>query len=230
MEKEKNPHKGHRSRVRGRYIKTGLDNFADHEVLELLLYYAYPQKDTNEIAHNMIEQFGSLHKLMESHPKDIMNKCNVTENVAVLVSLTPHLAKRYLQSRWKKRQLLNNTSDLREYASTLFVGANIEQFYVICLDKQRRLIETVKLSEGSIDSTPIYTREIVKICLRVDAKLAAVSHNHPSGDARPSRPDREVTKLLRSALNKIDIKLADHIIVGDGKTYSFRDEKDILID
>lgn len=223
----KHLHKGHRARVKKRYITSGLDSFEDYQVLEMLLFYCYPQKDTHEIAHKMINAFGSLHNLFEASPIDIMNQCKVTENVAVLVSLTPELAKRYSKGRWSKKEILDNSKLVGEYAISLFIGKKYECFFVICLDTQHQLLGAVMAQEGSIDSAPVYPRNIVEIALKYNAASIALAHNHPSGSLKPSRADIEATKSIVKALESIDIDIVDHIVVGGEKYFSFS-EKGLL--
>lgn len=221
----KNLHKGHRSRLKQRYIKNGLDSFEDNQVLELLLFYCYPQRDTNEIAHKMINKFGSLHNLLEASPIDIMKECNVTENVAVLVSLTPHLSKRYIKGRWSKKDVLDNTKIIGEFAIGLFIGRKYECLYIICLDVKHQLLDVVLATEGTIDSAAIYTRNIVEIALRHNASSVVLAHNHPSGSLKPSREDIEMTKRIVKAFESIDIDVVDHVIVGGEKYFSFSEKR-----
>lgn len=219
-----NLHKGHRARVRARYINSGLDSFEDHEVLELLLYYCYPQIDTNEIAHKMIRTFGSLHNLFGSNPLDIMKECNVTENVAVLVSLTPDLSKRYSIGRWGKKEVLNTTADLGAFAKTLFAGYMCEYFHVICLDSQNQLLKVEMIREGTVDAVEVYIREVVEIAFRHKASGVVLAHNHPSGYLKASKKDIEITKSVAIVLTPMKITLVDHIIVGGKKYLSFIEE------
>lgn len=136
---EKNLHEGHRKRVKERFIIEGLDSFNDHQVLELLMFYAIPMKDTNELAHKMIKEFGSLSGLFEANPKDICNKCGVSENSAILISLIPSLARRYFKGKWGEKIVLNSASKAGEYSVSLFVGKHYENFYIICLDSQNKV-------------------------------------------------------------------------------------------
>lgn len=220
-------HKGHRKRQREIFIKSGLDDFYDHQVLELLLFYAYVRIDTKPIAKKMIDNFGGINNLFEANPKDIMRICNVSENVAVLVSLTSHLVKRYLNSRWKKNDLLNNTKVIGEYALSIFIREKYECFYVIFLNSQHRLLGSALVHEGSIDSVTIHPRNIVEICLRHNASYVAFAHNHPSGDLYPSREDIDVTTELQRVLSMLEIDVVDHIIVGGNDFFSFT-QNDLL--
>ena len=224
--KHANVHAGHRERVRQRYINSGnLDDFKEHEVLEFLLYYSYPQQDTNEIAHKMIKEFGSLSKLVEAPPSEIAKRCNVTERVAILVSLIPHLSKLYLMGKYDSKSVMSNSKAVGEYCVALFSNVHYERFYIICLDTQRRLIRAELVHEGGLDATAIYPRIILEAVLKNRAACIVLAHNHPGGGLLPSKTDMEVTKKLRTALESIDVGLVDHIIVADGNYYSFIEKK-----
>jgi len=225
-QKREKVHSGHRERVREKYINSGnLDNFKDHEALEFLLYYCYPQQDTNEIAHKMINEFGSLSKLLEATPGEISRRCRVTERVATLVSLVPHLAKLYLTGKYHSKFVMNNSKLVGEYCVTLFTNIHYECFYIICLDTQRRLIRAELVHEGGLDATAVYPRIILEAALKNRAACVVLTHNHPGGRLLPSKSDMEVTKKLRTALESIDVELIDHIIVADGNYYSFVEKK-----
>ena len=181
-----NLHRGHRKRVKERYLKEGLDSFEDHQVLELLLFYAIPMKDTNELAHRMIKEFGSLAMLFEAHPHEIARRCGVTENIAILISLIPSLARRYFQARWGDKPILNSSQKAGEYAVGLFAGRTYEVFYIICLDTQNRVIHAALVHEGTINEAPVYPRIIVETALRYQAHSVILAHNHPGGSLNPS--------------------------------------------
>jgi len=221
-----NVHAGHRERVREKYINNGnLDNFKEHEILEFLLYYCYPQQDTNEIAHKMINEFGSFSKLLEEPPREISKRCNVTERVATLVSLIPHLSKAYLTGRYRSKDVMSNSKLVGEYCISLFSNIHYECFYLICLDTQRRLIRAELVHEGGINSSAVYPRIVLEAALKNRAACVVLAHNHPGGSLLPSKSDMEVTKKLKSALATIDIELIDHVIVADDKYYSFIEKK-----
>lgn len=221
-----NAHKGHRQRVKNRYMNDGgLDSFEDHQVLELLLFYCYPQRDTNEIAHKMIQCYGSLHNLFDADPLDISRRCNVSENVAILISLIPHLSKRYSTGKYVKRNVLSSSKLAGEYCIGLFTGIKYECFYLLCLNTQRQLLHAELVHKGTIDSAPVYPRIIVETALKHNAASVILAHNHPSGKLVASHSDIDVTRKLISALGVIDIDVVDHIIVGGGSYYSFSEKK-----
>jgi len=221
MNKEENLHKGHRERVRHKFIENGLAPFADHEVLEMLLFYAYPQRDTNAIAHHMINTFGSLHNLLEADVPTLITRLGCTENIAVLLNFIPALANRYYRSKWGRNVVLDNGKVAGSYVLDLFVGATVEQFYLLCLDAQRRLNKVTLLSSGTLDEAAVYLREVIRETLNSQASCVILTHNHPGGSMRPSTADLEVTRQIIEGLAFIGVDVLDHIIVAGDMYYSF---------
>jgi len=221
---EKKLHEGHRQRVKTRYLTEGLDAFEDHQVLEFLLFFSIPMKDTNELAHNMIREFGSLAGLLEANPKDICKRCGVSENTAILVSLIPSLARRYFKGKWGEKPVLDSSSKAGEYVMSLFTGRIYEVFFIICLDAQNRVNYAALVHEGTINEAPVYPRLIVEMALRHQANSVILAHNHPGGSLRPSGADIEVTKRITTALESISIKVVDHIVVAGDKYFSFAEQ------
>lgn len=219
---DKNLHEGHRQRVKTRYLAEGLDAFEDHQVLEMLLFFCIPMKDTNELAHKMIQEFGSLAGLFEANPKEISRRCGVSENTAILVSLAPPLARRYFKGKWGDKPNLNSSSKAGEYAASLFAGRTYEAFFVICLDTQNRVNYAALVHEGTLNEVPVYPRLIVELVLRHQANSVILAHNHPSGTMNPSNEDIEITRTIISALEPISVKVLDHIIVVGDKYMSFK--------
>jgi len=218
---DKGLHKGHRQRVKTRYLAEGLDAFEDHQVLEMLLFYCIPMRDTNELAHKMIREFGSLAGLFEADPEDICKRCGVSENTAILISMIPSLARRYLKSKWRNKPVLNNSAKAGEYAVSLFAGRIYEAFFVICLDSQNRVNYAALVHEGTINEAPVYPRLIVETVLRHQANSVILAHNHPGGSLAPSNADIEITRKIAAAIEAISVKVIDHIIVAGDKYYSF---------
>jgi DNA repair protein RadC len=216
-----NPHQGHRQRVRQRFINEGLSGFEDHQVLELLLFYCIPMKDTNLLAHKLIDTFSSLSNLLEAHPLEIMKRCDINENTAVLISMIPALSKKYLQSRWNKKTRLDSPQSAGAYLINLFMGQTNEAFYILCLDIQRRLNSSSLVNEGTINEAPVYIREIVQTALLHKASCVILSHNHPGGVLYPSGADIEATRAIIRVFEYMDITVLDHIIIAEGKYFSF---------
>ncbi len=222
---DENLHKDHRKRVRRRYIDHGLDAFDDHQVLELLLYYAIPRRDTNELAHRLINEFGSLHDLFEAKPSEIAKRCDVSENVAVLVSLIPPVSRRYLSSKTKSITAIKSTKTAGELAISLFLGKTTESLYIICLNKHQGLIKAECVTQGNSGQAPIYPEEIAKAALRNNAEFVILTHNHPGGVLEPSKEDIIATKKIMKSLSAVGIMVLDHIIVSQDKFFSFTEKK-----
>lgn len=218
-------HSGHRERMRQRFLQDGGEGFHDHELLEMLLYYAVPRGDTNPLAHKMIKEFGSLLTLVEAEPIDIARLCGVSINTAILVSLQKELSKRCLQAQWRDRTVLNSLSRAVDYCAALMSYKNREFFYVICLDNKRRVIHTVQIAEGTVNTASIHPRSVVEAALKLQASAVILTHNHPGGVCRPTFEDIETTTKLGKLLYAIEVQLIDHIIVADGSTFSFLENK-----
>ena len=189
----KHPHNGHRARLRQRARETGLAGLADHEVLELILTYAIPRVDTNRTAHRLIHTFGSLSGVLEARYEDLRQVEGVGENAATLLTLFPSLTRRYLLSRTGEKPLLNTSERAGEYGRALFADCRVETLYLLCLDVKCRLLQAVKLAEGTIDRVPVQNREIIRAVLSTQAKNVLMMHNHPSGSLRPTAEDIDLT-------------------------------------
>jgi DNA repair protein RadC len=220
-------HEGHRQRIRRRVIEGGLDSFEPHQILELLLFYSIPRKDTNEIAHKLIDRFGSLSGVFEADIPELCKIKGISENSAVLLSVIPSLARIYSKDRWGDKPELDSSSKAGKYTINLFTGKNYECFYLIALDAQKRVQYAAQVHEGTINEAPIYPRLLVETALRHQANSVLIAHNHPGGSLKPSSADLEATKRIINALNAIDISVVDHIIVAGDKYFSFA-EKGIL--
>ena len=217
----KNLHEGHRNRMRDKYQQGGLDGFLEHEVLEMLLYYCYPRRDTNEIAHQMLLEFGSLHNLLEADIETLEERLKCSRNVAFFLNFMPALANRYFRSKWGRNFVINSARVAGEYAIDLFSGLTAERFYVLSLDNQRRLNKVSLISKGTVNETAVYPREVVKVAIQDKVPYVLLAHNHPGGSLRPSGPDLEVTRQIVKGLEFINVDVLDHIIVAGDTYYSF---------
>lgn len=216
-----NVHAGHRKKLKQRFIEEGLDSFEDHQVLEMLLFYSIPRRDTNEIAHRLIKKFGTLEAIFDSTPEQLMEKGEVTENTAVLLTMIPELARKYMLLKHGKKPVLDSPAKAGEYITKLFIGRNYEAFYVCCLNSQNQLNYAALVHEGTINEAPVYPRLIVETALRHQANSVILAHNHPGGSLRPSAADIEVTRRIYEALKAISIKVVDHIIASGNNYFSF---------
>jgi len=208
-------HAGHRQRVKERFLKEGLDNFSDIQVLELLLFYAIPQKDTNPIAHALLERFGSLPQVMEASVEELEKVPGVGHNAALLLSLAPAVGRYYMVQRARKATILNTIEACGDYLKSFFIGRRTEVVYLLCLDAKCKVLACREVGEGSVNSASVPIRRIVEMALAANATTVVLAHNHPSGFAFPSKEDVATTRRVAAALSVVDIALADHIIVAD---------------
>ncbi len=212
MPKEHKIHEGHRKRLRERFVKEGLANFDPHVVLELLLFYSIPQKDTNELAHKILEHFGSLSEVFEAPVSELMKIDGVGFNSAVLLSMTSQLCNVYRRDK-KKGEKISGLENIARFASDCFIGMTTEHFLLICMDNEQSVICHRFISEGSVDSSQVDIRKMAEILLGANATAAVIAHNHPRGSATPSQADLKTTRAITDKLHMLGIELLDHVIV-----------------
>jgi len=219
-------HSGHRERVREKYLKTGgLDAFADHEIIEFILYYCIPNGDVNPIAHRLLKEFGSLHNLMDASPQEISRRGGISMKGAILFTLFPVVYSRYESAKWSGKKALDTSRKAAAYLLSLFAGERNERMYLLCLDTQQKLIHAALLSTGTVDETTVYPRLVVAAALKYNASSVIVAHNHPSGNIIPSKGDISSTTTIINALATINVNVLDHIIIGGKDYYSFSEKK-----
>lgn len=214
----KNLHSGHRERLKARFNESGFEGFADHNILELLLFYTIPRKDTNELAHRLLDTFGSLSGVFDA-PFDMLVKVKgVTANTAYLITMLPSLMKKYEDDKFCEKIVINSSEKAGELCIAKFIGVTKEQFYVILMDNNSAVKKVALISEGTQTSTNICVRKIVEEVIATNASSVILAHNHPNGVAAPSGDDIHSTQFIIDALSKIDVKVHDHIIVS-GRDY-----------
>ena len=216
-------HDGHREKMRKRYLAGGLDSFADHEALELLLYYAIPRRDVNPIAHALMERYGSLSAVLAAPVEDLKHVEGIGERAAVLLSLVPHVGKKARLADASQETVLSTTERAGDFLLERFAGEQHEVVYQLCLDRKGKLLTCRRLAEGGISSSDLDVRKLVENALLSSASAVIISHNHPSGVALPSADDYTATDRIREILASVGVTLVDHIIVADGDFVSMAD-------
>ena len=217
-------HSGHRERKRRQFRHHGIDAFADHEVLELLLYYAIPRRDTNPVAHALMDRFGSLNAVLSAPVEELERVPGVGESAALLLKLVPQVYRRARTSISKNEVVLDTSERIGEFFVEQFVAQTEEVMYQLCLDAKGRLLSCRKVCEGDISSVGLNLRKIVENAILCNAVMVALAHNHPSGVALPSHEDKIATLQVKEALEAVHVRLADHIIVADDDYVSLRQE------
>lgn len=208
-------HTGHRQRLKDRFLKEGLDQFEDLYVLELLLYYCIPQKDTNPIAHALIAHFGSLTAVFAATPEELQKVPGIGKNAATFLSLIPQVGRYYQIKRTEPGKILHTIDQCGNYLVPYFYGRENETVFLLCLDAKCKVLGCKLVGEGSVNSANIPIRRVVEIALNTNATTVILAHNHPSGLAIPSDDDVQTTLRLAKAMDAVEITLADHIVVAD---------------
>ena len=215
---------GHRARLRQRLLTAGPDSIADHELLELLLFLALPRRDTKPIARALVARFGSFANAIAAPLNDLRAVDGMGEAGAAALKTVQAAALRLARAEVLDRPVLNNWDRLMAYLNAVLARERIEHFRILFLDNRNRLLGDEAQTRGTVNHTPVYPREVVKRALELHASAIIVVHNHPSGDPTPSAEDIAMTQEIRNAASALSIVLHDHVIVGNGRWLSFRQE------
>lgn len=220
---EKDHRHGHRARLRERFLKGGADALADYELLELILMLAIPRRDVKPLAKRLIEEFGSYPAVLSAEADALRAANGLGETAVAAIKSVQASAIVLARSQTSDRPIFKNWQAVADYLQGAMAGLVREQFRLLFLDRQNRLLADEVLSDGTVDHTPVYPREIVRRALANNATAIILVHNHPSGDVRPSSADIAMTREVADACKKIGIQIHDHIIVGTSGQASFRD-------
>ena len=209
----------HRQRQKAKFISHGLRTFEEYEVLELLLFYAIPRKDTKPMAKALLKRFGSIAKVINAPEDEIKEIDGLGDNAATFLRLLREFDS-YLHIRRKCNvKILNDINEIGSYMAPFFYGIDVETVYMLSLDAKCQVISCREVCKGNVNTVAISIRKIVDIALREKATTVILAHNHPGGLAIPSSEDVQTTNRLAIALQQVDVLLADHLIVGDDDEY-----------
>ena len=211
-----NIHKDHRKKVKERFFECGFNGMPDHNILEAILFLGIPQKDTNPMAHELINTFGSLSAVLEAKKSDLMKINGMTENAAFAIMSYLPVNRRYIESLQKKKPVFETKDQIVEFLRPLFFEKNtLERVFVLCFDSKNRLIICRNICDGDISSAFFDVRELTRIVLEVNAQRIIIAHSHPHGVALPSPEDVTITKYVYEMMKFIKVQLDDHLIVTD---------------
>ena len=216
-------HDGHRQRMKERFRGHGLDNFNDINALELLLFYAAPRRDTNALAHALLDRFGSFSAVLEADEQELLAVPGVGENAVTLLRLIPAVSRRYLLDKSPADEPVNSAEAAGRYFLPKFMYETDEVVYALLLDSRGRPIHCEALSRGTVDAAEINARKLAELALQHRASSVLLAHNHRSGVALPSVEDETVTARLARALDLLGVELSDHIIVAGSSYVSMRE-------
>ena len=226
---QKNIHSGHRQRLKAAMLASEFKGISDINLLEAVLFYSIQRADTNETAHRLLEQFGSVKKVFEAHFDDLMNVPGIGEHTAFLIKLVNASAKKINAENPKKATFIKNNAIAAEVFEPYFLGEKDEVMLAMFADNAGRLIRVDVLNKGTVNSVSFDNRKLLEGAIRTNAATVFLAHNHPHGLPNPSKEDLKMTIRAKELLEDIHAKLYDHLIYADGHWYSFRERKDCLV-
>jgi len=221
-----NVHEGHRDRMRDKFLKSGLDSMASHEVLEFLLFHSVPRQDTNEIAHNLMKTFGSLPAVLDAPYEELIKVDGVSKVTATFIKFQLQLMRRYFSDKTELATPIKCVRDCGNYLLGRYIGYDNEIASVLCMDNKCNVLGFQIICEGDIGSAVFSSRKIIEAAIKYRATTAILAHNHPGGIALPSDEDIVATQGIKSALSYVGVLLLDHIIIADGDYVSLAESEE----
>lgn len=207
-------YRGHRDRLRSRFIENGDNALADYELLELILFRSIPRRDTKPIAKALLAKFGTIAEVLSAPVERLTEVSNIGMATALDLKIIQAAGKRLAKDGIKGKAVLSSWTELLEYCHTAMAYEIREQFRILFLDKRNQLIADEVQQIGTVDHTPVYPREVVKRALELSATAIILLHNHPSGDPTPSQADILMTQKIIEVAKPLGISVHDHIIIG----------------
>jgi len=220
----KDYNRGHRERLRKKFMTAGMDALHDHEVLELILTYVVRQQDVKDRAKELLREFGTLKEVVDAEIEDLEKVPGIGKNSAILLKLVKEIAALYLKQKAKEKRQVSCTTELLDFCRTVMGAKKDEEFCVIYLDAQNQIIEFETIQKGIVNQAVVYPRQVLESALKKKASAIILAHNHPSGHVRPSEADIRLTKTIQETAKVLDILVHDHIIIGENRFFSFREE------
>lgn len=215
--------RGHRARLRRRFLKTVGADFAPHELVELLLSFAIPRKDTKPLAKSLLRRFHDIAAVLEAEPQELRTIEGVGEATVALLKLVHALSLATMDPVERGGDYLRSPQEVAVYFRARLRGLREERFLVACLDAKNRIREVRELQQGTVDQAVVYPRRVAEAALESKARSVVVVHNHPSGDAEPSEDDVRLTRELKATLSAVGVALLDHLVIGSSAHFSFRE-------
>lgn len=214
--------RGHRDRLKRRFLEKGPEALADYEFLELVLFRTMPRRDTKPLAKRLLARFGGFWDVISAPEAELREVSGVGDAIVLDFRLYLAAIERAARERVREREVLSSWEEVRAYCRIAMAHETREQFRILLLDKKNRLIDDVVQQEGTVDHTPVYIREIMALALKKSATALILVHNHPSGDPSPSRADVEMTRRIVEVAEPLGIRIHDHLIIGRDGTASLR--------
>ena len=214
---------GHRQRVKDKYRLAGLEGWHDYEILELLLFYAIPRKDTKPAAKRLIERFGSFSSVLDATPQELRTVKGISEHTALFIKIVKDAAKSYAKGRMDGKDIVQSPEAAVAYLKAALKGAPDEEFHALFLNAGNRVLSTEVIQTGTVTRSAVFPRKIVERALHHRATGIIIAHNHPGGVLRPSEDDKRATAAIANALSTVEVSLLDHIIITSAGYFSWKE-------
>lgn len=215
--------RGHRSRLREKFLNAGLDGFLNYEIIELLLTLGTPRKDCKQPAKDALKKFRTLRGVLEAPAGQLMEIRGIGVHNVFGLKLIQEVSRMFLKEKMMAQAYCRSSKEVFDYLYHSLRDSKREKFKALFLDAKNQILEEKTVFEGTVDSSAVYPREIIKEALWRDASSLIFVHNHPSGDPTPSESDKEITTELVFAANVVQIRVLDHLIIGNNRYFSFAD-------
>lgn len=225
MQKDRGDYnRGHRRRLNEKFLNSGIETLHEYEALELLISYVIRRQDVKRRAKALLEKFASIKGVLDAEPDDLKQIEGIGDRSVVLFRLVKDMAALYLKQKAKQKKQVTCTTELLDFCRTVMGGKKDEEFCVIYLDVQNQIIEFETVQKGVVNQAVVYPRQVLESALKKKASAIILAHNHPSGHVRPSDADIRLTKTIQETAKVLDILVHDHIIIGENRFFSFREE------
>jgi DNA repair protein RadC len=223
MDKISSP-QGHYSRLRQRFLSAGIDGFLDYEVVELLLKLADNRRDQKITAKLLLNTFKSLRGVLEANPEQLKKIKGIGDANIFGLKLVQSVARRYLKEQIIGENYIQSSENVLDYLRHNLRDRGREVFLVVLLNGRNQILDIVELFEGTLTTSAVYPREVIKLILEKDAAAVIFVHNHPSENPNPSKDDQNLTQKLKAACSTIDVQLHDHLIIAGNDYTSMADK------
>jgi len=216
--------RGHRRRLKQKFMNSGIETLHEYEALELLLTYVIRRQDVKQRAKELLEKFDSVKGILDAEIDDLKKIEGIGDRSAIFFKLVKETTSLYLKQKAKEKKQVTCTTELLDFCRTVMGGKKDEEFCVIYLDVQNQIIEFETVQKGIVNQAVVYPRQVLESALKKKASAIILAHNHPSGHVRPSDADIRLTKTIQETAKMLDILVHDHIIIGENRFFSFREE------
>lgn len=217
-------HNGHRQRFKERFRQTGIESFADHEVIEMLLYFGIPYKNTNDLAHVLLNKFGGISDVLDADYEELVNVSGIGDHTALLIVFMRELFRRYSKDKLSQKRVYKDADSIAEYAITHYIGVTSEHVELFLFDAAGHMIDHVTLCEGSLSSCSVNPELLGKYIYAARAASFVICHNHPSGMLVPSDEDLIVTREIYRAFSALNKHMMGHLLICGGQYVDILDK------